>query len=246
MAHRGTIFLDEIGEMPLNLQVKLLHVLQDLEIRPVGGERTISVDVRVMAATNRDIIVEITEERFRRDLYYRLSVVKLELPPLRERVEDIPTLVESFTKELNARVGRKIKHMSKEATTALCTYAWPGNIRELINVLERAVLLCADDEITLADLPEEISAAPRGLPPTPTTARELDENEMERWIHKPIREVRRIAIEQCEKAYLSTLLRETNGRIGETAKRAGIETRSLYDKMKRYNLRKENFKKKID
>ena len=245
MAHRGTIFLDEIAEMPLNLQVKLLHVLQDLEIRPVGSERTIQVDVRVMAATNRDILAEVTENRFRRDLYYRVSVVKLELPPLRERVDDIPALVESFTDDLSKRLGHKIGNVSRKAMEALCAYSWPGNVRELINVIERAILLCEGHEITLKDLPKEISGAPVGKAPVAAHIGTTDDQAvLEKWLSKPLKEVREAAIEQCERTYLAGLLRQTGGRIAETAKRAGIEPRSLYDKMKRYDLHKEEFKAK--
>jgi DNA-binding NtrC family response regulator len=242
MAHRGTIFLDEIAEMPLNLQVKLLHVLQDLEMRPVGGERTIPVDVRVMAATNRDILTEVTEKRFRRDLYYRLSVVTLELPPLRKRVDDIPTLTESFIQDLGKRVGRKVRRISREAMQALCAYSWPGNIRELINVIERAILLCEGHEITLEDLPEEISGAPVGQVSAVPFSEDSDAAVIEKWLNRPLKEVREAAVGQCERAYLVGLLRQTKGRIAETARRAGIEPRSLYDKMRRYGLRKEDFK----
>ena len=245
MAHRGTLFLDEIAEMPLNLQVKLLHVLQDLEIRPVGSEHTIQVDVRVMAATNRDILAEVTEKRFRRDLYYRVSVVKLELPPLRERVDDIPALVESFTDDLSKRLGQKIRNVSRKAMKALCAYSWPGNVRELINVIERAILLCEGHEITLKDLPEEISGTPVGqLPAAVRIGKTDDQAALEEWLSKPLKEVREWAIEQSERAYLAGLLMQTGGRIAETARRAGIEPRSLYDKMKRYDLRKEEFKEK--
>lgn len=242
MAHRGTIFLDEIAEMPLNLQVKLLHVLQDLEIRPVGSERSIAVDVRVMAATNRDILEEVTERRFRRDLYYRLSVVTLELPSLRERVEDIPSLAESFVEDLSKRVGRKIDGIAPAAREALCAYAWPGNIRELINVIERAILLCEGDGITLKELPEEICGTPVGTVAEAMVLNGKEAEDLEKWLSKPLKEVRAAAVEKCERAYLAGLLAQTKGRIAQTAGRAGIEPRSLYEKMKRYGLRKEDFK----
>ncbi len=159
LGHRGTVFLDEIGEMPYHLQVKLLRVLQDRQVQPIGAEKTIPVDVRLMAASNRYLEAEVAAGRFRRDLYYRLSVVTLILPPLRERREDIPVLVDSYGDYLQPRVGCDVEGITDEAKEALTAYSWPGNVRELINVIERALLLCDGRLITLADLPEAIRAA---------------------------------------------------------------------------------------
>jgi DNA-binding NtrC family response regulator len=243
LAHRGIVFLDEITELPFHLQVKLLHVLQDYAIRPVGSEATIDVDVRVIAASNKSIEHEVKERRFRHDLYYRLSVVTLTVPPLRERREDIPGLASAFIGELAVRVGRRIRGITGDALQRLSEYAWPGNVRELINVLERAVLLCEGAEVTSDDLPEEIRATVVSLSDgaaagqTPAMASDVGP-----WLGKPLREGREAAAEQFERAYLCALLRETQGRIAETARRAGIEPRSLFTKMRRYGLRKEDFK----
>ena len=240
LAHGGTLFLDEISEMPFHLQVKLLHVLQDYEVAPVGSEKKIPVDVRVIAATNRDIKEEVEEKRFRKDLYYRLGVVSANVPPLRARRGDIPSLASSILQDLSARIGRDVGAIAPAAMESLRGYAWPGNVRELINVLERALLLCENSEITLDDLPEEIAAGEEGVETAllPCSA-ELIPDE---WISKPLKEIRESAIERFERAYLTKLLTVTEGRVGETAKRAGMEPRSLFNKMKRYGLRKEDFR----
>ncbi len=241
LAHQGTLFLDEISEMPFHLQVKFLHVLQDFTVRPVGGEQTIDVDVRVVAATNRDIDEEIRARRFREDLYYRLSVVSIRVPPLRERVSDIPALATSIVEDLGKRIGFRVAGIDSEAMEALTTYAWPGNVRELINVLERAMLLCELDHITLDDLPEDISGTSRaaaGEARTPTDPDWLPDD----WPERPLKEVREQAVERIERAYLAKLLALTGGRVGDTARRAGLEPRSLFNKMQRYGLRKEDFR----
>jgi DNA-binding NtrC family response regulator len=242
LAHTGTVFLDEIGEMPYHLQVKLLRVLQDREVRPVGGERTISVDVRVMAASNRDLEAEVAEGNFRRDLFYRLSVVTLTVPPLRERREDIPELVDSYLDYLQPRVGCDVEGITEEAVAALVAYAWPGNVRELINVIERALLLCDGRQVTPGDLPQTIRGgaageAPRRSAPGAAAGRLPDE-----WLGMPWKETRQAALAEVERAYFAALLEETGGRVGETAERAGISPRSLYEKMKRHGLRKEDFR----
>ena len=239
LAHQGTLFLDEIGEMHLHLQSKLLRVLENKEIRRVGGERLITVDVRVLAATNRNLEEEVSAGQFRRDLYYRLNVVSLTMPPLRKRIEDIPDLIDSYVEHLAPRIGCQISGVSEEALEALCAYSWPGNVRELINVLERAMLLCDNDVITTDDLPAGISRH-EGLP-----MRELSgDTEVfpEELAQKPLKEARGQVMEQFERGYLTRLLTVTNGRIGEAASRAGIDSRTLFDKMKHYGLDKKNFK----
>ncbi len=154
-AEGGTLFLDEIGELPLALQVKLLRVLQEHEIRPVGGGKTKKVDVRVIAATARDLELEMARGAFRKDLLFRLNVVVLTLPPLRERKEDIPLLCTSFLAKLNERFGKQLQQVSSEALSLLLRYEWPGNIRELQNVLERAVIYAGGDQILAEHLPEK-------------------------------------------------------------------------------------------
>jgi len=157
LATGGTLFLDEIGHMRLDLQAKILRALQEREIERVGGTRTIKIDVRILAATNRDLRKAIEEGTFREDLYYRLNVVPITLPPLRQRREDIPLLVEHFIGKYNREFARKVKGFSAGATAALYQYDWPGNVRELENVIERAVALAQSETISLRDLPLEIS-----------------------------------------------------------------------------------------
>ena len=140
-ANGGTIFLDEIGEMPLDLQVKLLRVLQEKEIEPIGGRSSVKIDVRVIAATNRNLEKEVGEGRFRLDLYYRLNVFPIILPSLRERIEDMPALAQHFIDIYNRKSGKKISGLSDKVLKNMSTYSWPGNIRELENVIERSVLL---------------------------------------------------------------------------------------------------------
>jgi DNA-binding NtrC family response regulator len=244
LAHHGVVFLDEIGEMPLHLQVKLLRVLQDHAIQRVGSERSINVDVRVMAATNRDLAAEVRAKRFREDLYYRLSVVTLTVPPLRERREDIPELVENYLSRLRVRVGREIRGITAEAMAALCRYDWPGNVRELINVVERSLILCSGNEVTLEDLPLSVGGtadASRTLFQT-NVVLESDEGLPPEWLEQPWRRVRRDVVGRFEKAYLTGVLKQTGGRIGEAARRAGMEPRSLFEKMRKYGLRKEMFR----
>jgi two-component system response regulator AtoC len=157
LATGGTLFLDEVGSMRLDLQAKILRALQEREVERVGGSRTIKIDVRVIAATNRDLKKAIEEGTFREDLYYRLNVVPITLPPLRQRREDIPLLVEHFIGKYNREFTRKVKGFSAGATAALYHYDWPGNVRELENVIERAVALAQSETISLRDLPLEIS-----------------------------------------------------------------------------------------
>ncbi|HUV38769.1 MAG TPA: sigma-54 dependent transcriptional regulator [Planctomycetota bacterium] len=244
LAHGGTIFLDEVGEMPLHLQVKLLRVLQEHEIQRVGSERPIRADVRVFAATNRDLEEDVRTGKFRRDLFYRLSVVTLTLPPLRERQPDIPELVDSYIAYLRPRVGRPVTGITSEALDALTRYGWPGNVRELINVIERAMLLCEGDEITPQDLPAAIRghATPSGTALLLETAPGTPGTIAETWLKRPLAEVRHDVLQRFERAYLAGLLKSTGGRVGETARRAGIRPRSLYDKMKSLGLRKEDFR----
>jgi two-component system response regulator AtoC len=238
LAHHGTIFLDEIGEMPLHLQVKLLRVLEDRNIRRVGSERPVEIDVRIMAATNRDVKLAMEQDRFRADLYYRLAVVALTVPPLRDRREDIPALARMFLARSGKQFGRSVSRFDPDALRALVEHDWPGNVRELINVIERAVLLAREDVIHLEDLRGTeryfhpiTSAAP--TPERPPSAVDVDQ---------PLARARREIVEDFELRYLRSLLTKTGGRIGETAKRAGVNERTLYGMMRRYDLRKEDFK----
>jgi DNA-binding NtrC family response regulator len=244
LAHSGTIFLDEIGEIPYHLQPKLLRTLENSEIRRVGGEKTIHVDVRIIAATNKDLEVEVKAKQFRKDLYYRLNVVTLTVPPLRERVEDIPELVESYIKHLRPRIGCEVYDITEEALNMLCRYPWPGNVRELINIIERAMLLCEGNIITPGELPETVSKrySHNGTleavnEPLPESGSSIDN-----WLRKPLKEVRKTFVERLEYRYLTKLLHSTNGHIGQAAKQAGIDERTLFEKMRQYGLAKENFR----
>jgi DNA-binding NtrC family response regulator len=241
LAHGGTIFLDEIGDMALHLQVKLLRALQEHEIQRIGAERVIQVDVRIMAATNRDLAAEVEEKNFRRDLFYRLGVITLTLPPLRERREDICPLVTNFVDYFASNLGVDVEGITPRALKSLQGYAWPGNVRELANVIERAVLLCSESRITTADLPLSITGV---NPPAPFSSTTSDGGFLleEGWIEKPLKDLREAVFSRVEAAYLQAVLKETRGRVGEAAKRAGITSRSLFDKMHRYGLRKEDFK----
>jgi DNA-binding NtrC family response regulator len=243
LAHRGTIFLDEIGEMPLHLQVKLLRVLEGQQIRRVGGERPVAIDVRVMAATNRDLKSDMELQEFRADLYYRLAVITLTIPPLRKRREDVPELARSFLRRVREQFRGKASRIHPTALRALVQYDWPGNVRELINVIERAVLVCPAEEIREADLHlEEMQSPQQTGSRSPSTEHSIGEG----WVGKSLQSAREEWMSAFERSYLIRLLEETHGRIGETAKRAGINERTLYNLMKRHRLRKENFKRPID
>jgi two-component system, NtrC family, response regulator AtoC len=243
LAHEGTIFLDEIGDLPLHLQVKLLRALEERRLQRVGGQRPIAVDVRVMAATNRDLEAEMAAGRFRTDLYYRLAVVTLTLPALRERWEDIPDLAESYLQHFRLLLGRPVRGIREEAMAALVGYPWPGNVRELINVMEQTVLLCPGSEIELSDLPRRITGSTRledrrSLAAVAAASGDLDPH----WLEKTLPDAKREVAEAFERTYLTLLLRSTKGRVGEAARRAGITPRFLYDRMRRHGLRKEAYR----
>lgn len=238
MAHGGTIFLDEIGEMPLHLQATMLRVLQDYEVKPVGGENAIELDVRVIAATNRNLEELVEQGNFRQDLYYRLSVMMLTIPPLRYRKEDIPTMVRRFMAYFRYKIGREINGLSEEALKALCSYGWPGNVRELMNVIERGILLCKTDKITMAELPNMFQGDIRNSAGV-LTGVSLGANN---WLDKTLPELQKEIMVQVERAYLEMALKKTRGHVGQTARIAGIHPRGLYNKMKQFGLRKEDFK----
>jgi len=223
--------------------VKLLRVLEERRLQRVGGQRPIPIDVRVMAATNRDLEAEMAAGRFRTDLYYRLAVVTLTLPPLRERWEDIPDLAESYLHHFRLLLGRPVTGIRPEAMGALVSYPWPGNVRELINVMEQTVLLCPGTEIELADLPRRITGPARledrrSLAAVAAASGELDPH----WLDKTLPDAKREVAEAFERTYLSLLLRATKGRVGEAARRAGITPRFLYERMRRHGLRKEAYR----
>ncbi len=237
LAHGGTIFLDEIGDMPLALQAKLLRVIQERRVRPLGSEQDMEVDVRIMAATHRDLEVEVDAGRFRSDLYYRLGVVTLVVPPLRQRREDIPVLVDAYLDHFTSLLGRGVERVHHAAMDALCRYRWPGNVRELINVMERAVLLARTRELRVVDLPDALSARGRSGPGGRSVATSLRID-----LDEPLIDAANRVVERFEREYLDLMLEETGGRMAETAERAGIAPRTLYNKMQRYGLTKEDYR----
>ncbi len=214
-ADGGTLFLDEIGELPLELQPKLLRVLQEGEVRRLGESRPRQVNVRVLAATARDLKAEMAAGRFRDDLYYRLAVIDLHLPPLRERREDIPLLAEHFVARIAFRDGRQVSKLTPDALAALQEYAWPGNVRELENFMEKVMIFCRGTRIDLASLPWEVRRNPR----EPQDAFSLKQ-----------------AIERMEREYLRKALAATGGNRTQAARLLEISLRALQYKLKEYGL----------
>ncbi len=217
-AHRGTIFLDEVGEMSPATQAKLLRVLQEKEFEPLGSTRTTKVDVRVIAATNKDLTAEVKEGRFREDLYYRLNVVPVLLPPLRERKEDIPALAVHFFTIYRDKNRKELKEISGKTLDLLVRYDWPGNIRELENCIERGVIMARGDIIAPADLPASILA--------------LSQEKPDSGISFPSG----ISLEEMEKALILKTLEDTGGNRSRAAEILGINRRTLQLKLKEYNL----------
>ncbi len=219
-ANHGTLFLDEIGELPLSLQVKLLRVLQEGRVRPLGATRDHEVDVRVIAATVRDLRREVEENRFREDLYYRLNVLQLNVPPLRDRRDDIALLVEHFIERNNGRLGTKIRDVEPRARKLLFNYPWPGNVRELENTVERAVVLAEGDVITVADLPERMRE------PADPVAASLSTGELS------IKKTSRF----MEETLIRRALEQTRGNRTAACKLLEISHRALLYKIKDYGI----------
>ncbi|MBI5508888.1 MAG: sigma-54-dependent Fis family transcriptional regulator [Deltaproteobacteria bacterium] len=236
LADGGTLFLDEIAEIPKAMQVKLLRALQEGEFERVGGVRTMHVDVRVIAATNRDLAKEIEAGRFREDLFYRLNVVPVALPSLRERSDDIPLLANAFIEKNNKRLNKAIKGISEAAVQKLVAHAWPGNIRELENVIERTVLFTEHDVIEAADLPESLATqgAPAPAPMPVTTTSPLVRAPIEPGSMKEI--VKKATVE-LERDLIVKALDETAGNVTRAATLLGISRKGLQNKMKEYGLR---------
>ncbi len=219
LADRGTLFLDEIGDMSLKTQAKVLRALEEQAFERVGGRETIKVDVRVIAASNRRLEMLIAEGRFREDLFYRLNVIPIEVPPLRERREDVPLLVEHFIRVFCAENGRRLKTVSADALAYFLEYDWPGNVRELRNVVERLVIMSPRDVLDVEDLPPP-------LRPRDVSAPAGDPRE------RSLREAR----DSFERAYILAELRANDWNMTRTAERLGIERSHLYRKLKTYNI----------
>jgi len=224
LAHRGTLFLDEISDIPLSTQVKLLRVLQEKEIERVGGERTITVDVRIISATNRDLTPLVERGEFREDLFYRLHIIPIEIPSLRDRKEDIQPLVTHFIRAIGAEMAKPVEGVSDEAMELLMRYDWPGNIRELENMIERAIVLCESDRLEAHLFPIDERRAPRAnsvatLSVPPAGAITLDN-----------------ALEHIERAMIEDALEKSGGVKTKTAELLGIKTSALYYKLEKYGL----------
>ena len=218
IAHKGTIFLDEIGEIPLHLQAKLLGAIQDKSFDRVGGVKTIKVDIRIIAATNQDLQSAVQAGKFRSDLFYRLNVVPIYIPPLRERIGDLIPLVDYFRKRFTAKYHKKIDNMSPEVMATFSHYRWPGNIRELENVLERMVLMSETDTLALDQLPPEI----RGIVSTVGAS--------------TLKEKIDTISQMTEKQMIIDALNKTNQNRTKAAKLLGISRRTLQNKIKEYGL----------
>ena len=231
LADGGTLFLDEIGDIPGEMQVKLLRAIQESEFERVGGVRTTKVQVRLIAATSRDLSKEVAAGRFREDLYYRLNVVPIELPPLRERPEDIPLLVEHFRQKYNARLRKNVGKIEDDALAALSSYSWPGNIRELENVLERTILFADGPNIRASDLPPSL----RARPPQAAASEALPAAQS--LAPGPLKEIVKEQVQAIERDLIIRGLEVTGGNVTRTARLLKISRKSLQIKMKDFNLR---------
>lgn len=218
-ADRGTLFLDEAGELPLSLQVKLLRALQEEEVRPVGAANPVKVDVRIIAATARNLEDEIREGRFREDLFYRLNVLPLGIPPLRDRPEDIPLLLDHFLVAFAARMDRDRPRIAPEAAEALENYSWPGNVRELENLVERTLVLCPKDRLELQDLPQQVRSGSGRPSRNAETGLDL-----------------KAGVRALEARLIKEALARTGGNRAEAARRLGISYPSMLAKIKVYNI----------
>jgi two-component system response regulator AtoC len=223
VADKGTVFLDEIGDMQLNLQSKLLRVLQYKEYTPLGSNEVHKTDVRIIAATNKDLEVLVKEGSFREDLFYRLNVVNIHVPPLRERKEDIPLLCQHFIEKFGREQNKRINKITPDAMEALMSYDYPGNIRQLANFIEHAMIISNGDTIDIKDLPG--------------TVRGTLHYEQEESYEKKFRErLSRMSIKEIERIAIEATLEKNDGKRGPTAKDLGISIRSLHNKIKEYGL----------
>jgi len=214
LADGGTIFLDEIGEMSSDMQTKLLRVLENGTFRRIGGKKEIQVDVRVIAATNRNLEELVEEGTFREDLFYRLNVFSIKLPPLRERAEDVPLLAQNFIEEFNLKTDKKVKGLTREALNLIKKYSWPGNVRELKNVIERAVIVCQTDFIDVADLPENLTSKAHKAP---TVEFRLGQT-----------------IDDVEREFLFHTINYVDGNKTKAAKMLNISLKTLHNKLAKY------------
>jgi len=233
IAKEGTIFLDEVGTLTPSAQIKLLQVLQDSTFSRVGGAETLKAGARIIAATNDDLKAAVANSRFRKDLYYRLNVFPIDIPPLKQRADDIPYLIDLFLKRLNNEMLKNIHSVEVRVTAALKKYAWPGNIRELENIIERAYILEQSSVLTPESFPTELFDGEMTMAVVPVSAQ------------MPLAAARQLAVEDFERQYLKELLSANLGRINRSAEIAGITSRQLHKLMQKYHLHKEEFIKKF-
>ncbi|MDO9559929.1 MAG: sigma-54 dependent transcriptional regulator [Syntrophales bacterium] len=229
LAHKGTLFLDEVGEIPKDMQVKLLRVIQEQKFERVGGLQTIKVDVRLVTATNRNLLQDVRDGHFREDLFYRLNVIPMHLPPLRERGEDIPALTDYFIEKFNKKLDRAVKSMDDRVRTLFIQYEWPGNIRELENLVERVVLMARSETITFADLPSELKTAVESGLSVPSGAPQ-----------KPFKNFVKTHMEDIEKKMIVGMLEECGHNVTHAAQQLGLSRKGLQLKMMKYKLRKSD------
>jgi DNA-binding NtrC family response regulator len=233
LADQGTLFLDEIGEMPKELQVKILRVLEEQKFQRVGGTEEVEVDNRIIAATNKDLKQAVEAGSFRDDLFYRLNVFALSIPPLRERREDIPLLVDHFLEKHRKIFKSRVAGVSEDVLKILMNYPWPGNVRELENTLVRAMILCGSDTIRLEGLPEEMKAAPKeGEARVPAAWQELKQVK---------KQAQQKAREEIEKRFVIEALKQGEGNILRSAEKAGMDRRQFQNLIRKYRISRKDF-----
>ena len=228
-ADGGTIFLDEIGDIPMATQVRLLRVLQEGEFKRVGAAESVKVDVRVIAATHRDLPKLVKTGKFREDLFYRLNVINIPLPPLRERVDDVPLLAHHFLRRYAERLGKKVRTVAPEAIELLCGYRWPGNVRELENALERAVVLCRGDTVAATDLPPAVTG--RTAPLVREAPASGDESA---WLTLSYAAAKEQALRRFEKSYVEALMKACDNNISAAARKAGMDRSNFKRVLRKY------------
>ena len=226
LAHEGTIFLDEIGDMSVNTQAKVLRVLQEKKFERLGGSETLEVDARIISATHKDLLAEMERANFRQDLYYRLKVIDIVIPPLRERREDIPVLVDHYIREFAARHNKTVEGFQPDAMKQIMEFHWPGNVRQLVNMLERAVVLASRPVLKIEDLPEDLNLRSS-----------FNEGFLDELMHLPFKQAKERITTHFMKEYLTRKLRDNGDNISHTAAELGIHRQSLQMMLRRLGIK---------